>query len=174
MERHVRGGQAQLPAPIRHRFDRVCPRIRGRTLVGTGPSGPDPARGRRAHSRSECRDGNADRRGLRPTFSRSRPRGSVALDFVRRRGRRRRLGGRVRHHTSVALPFWLSDAVLISTQASLIALPAAPHPAWMERLRGAAWALVPVASICVVVGVIALAPGAADVLTYLALIATPL
>src|SRR3954451_22910330 len=81
---------------------------------------------------------------------------------------------RVRHHTSVALPFWLSDAVLITTQASLIALPAARHPAWMERLRGAAWALVPVASICIVVGVIALAPGAADVLTYMALIATPL
>src|SRR3954465_15415741 len=75
---------------------------------------------------------------------------------------------------TVTLPFWLSDAVLITTQASLIALPAARHPAWMERLRGAAWALVPVASICIVVGVIALAPGAADVLTYMALIATPL
>lgn len=74
----------------------------------------------------------------------------------------------------MALPFWLSDAVLISTQASLVALPAARHPAWMDRARGAAWALVPVASICLVIGGIALAPGTADVLTYLALLATPL
>jgi hypothetical protein len=74
----------------------------------------------------------------------------------------------------MTLPFWLSDAVLLTTQASLVALPGTPHPAALERLRGRAWALVPAGSIAVVIGGIALAPGAADVLTYLALIATPL
>ncbi|MEA2483160.1 MAG: hypothetical protein QOC55_1107 [Thermoleophilaceae bacterium] len=74
----------------------------------------------------------------------------------------------------MTLPFWLSDAVLISTQASLVALPAAPYPSVLERLRGAAWALVPAASIAVTIGVLAVAPGTADFLTWLALIATPL
>jgi hypothetical protein len=73
----------------------------------------------------------------------------------------------------VALPFWISDGVLISAQASLVALPAAAHPAALRRMRGAAYALIPAASIAVVIGVIALAPGTADVLTYLALLATP-
>jgi hypothetical protein len=74
----------------------------------------------------------------------------------------------------VSLPFWISDAVLITAQASLVALPAASHPAALRRLRGAAWALVPVASIAIVVAVLAAAPSAADFLTYLALLATPL
>jgi hypothetical protein len=74
----------------------------------------------------------------------------------------------------VTLPFWISDAVLITAQASLVALPAAPFPPALRRLRGAAWALVPAASIAIVIGVLAAAPDAADFLTYLALIATPL
>ena len=74
----------------------------------------------------------------------------------------------------MTLPFWISDAVLITAQASLVTLPAAPHPAALRRLRGVGWALVPAASIAVVVGVLAAAPGTADFLTYLALVATPL
>jgi hypothetical protein len=74
----------------------------------------------------------------------------------------------------VTLPFWLSDAVLIAVQAALVALPDAPHPRVLRRLRGAAWALVPALSIGVVIAWLALAPGAASFLTYLALIATPL
>jgi hypothetical protein len=74
----------------------------------------------------------------------------------------------------VTLPFWISDAALITAQASLVALPAAPFPDALRRLRGAAWALLPAASIAIVIGVLAAAPAAADFLTYLALIATPL
>jgi hypothetical protein len=74
----------------------------------------------------------------------------------------------------VTPPFWASDAVLIAVQAALVALPGAPHPRALRRLRGAAWALVPALSIGVVIAWLALAPGAADFLTYLALVATPL
>lgn len=74
----------------------------------------------------------------------------------------------------MALPFWFSDAVLLSTQASLVALPRAAPPPALRRLSRAGWALVPALSIAVVVAAIALAPGTADFLTYLALIATPL
>jgi hypothetical protein len=74
----------------------------------------------------------------------------------------------------VVLPFWISDAVLISVQASLVALPAAAHPAALRRLERAGWALVPAASIAGVIGVLALAPGTAGFLTYLALVATPI
>jgi hypothetical protein len=74
----------------------------------------------------------------------------------------------------VSLPFWISDAVLITAQASLVALPAAAHPVGLRRLRGAGWALVPVGSIAIVVAVLAAAPSTADFLTYLALVATPL
>jgi hypothetical protein len=74
----------------------------------------------------------------------------------------------------VSLPFWISDAVLITAQASLVALPAAPHPVALRRLHGAAWALVPAGSIAAVIAVLAADPGAADFLTYLALVATPL
>jgi hypothetical protein len=77
-------------------------------------------------------------------------------------------------YVRVTLAFWASDAVLISVQASLVALPAAPHPTALRRLRGAAWALVPAASIAGTIAILALAPGTADFLTYLALVATPL
>jgi hypothetical protein len=74
----------------------------------------------------------------------------------------------------VTLPFWISDAALLSAQASLVALPGVRHPPVLRRLRGAWWALVPALSIPVVVGAIALAPGTADFLTYLALVTTPI
>src|SRR3954451_18573045 len=76
--------------------------------------------------------------------------------------------------TVVTLPFWISDAVLIAVQAALVALPATQPPAALQRLRRAGWAVVPAASIVVVIGVLALEPGTADFFTYLALVATPL
>jgi hypothetical protein len=76
--------------------------------------------------------------------------------------------------TVVTLPFWISDAVLITVQASLIALAAAQPPRALRRLRRAGWAVVPALSIVLVIAVLALAPGTADFLTWLALIATPL
>jgi hypothetical protein len=74
----------------------------------------------------------------------------------------------------MALPFWLSDAVLLTAQASLIALPRAAPPPVLRRLSGAGWALVPAVSIAAVVAAIALDPATADVLTWLALVATPI
>jgi hypothetical protein len=74
----------------------------------------------------------------------------------------------------VTLPFAVSDAVLIGTQAALVALPHADPPQFVQRLARRGWALVPAASIAIVVGAIALAPGTADLLTWLALVATPL
>jgi hypothetical protein len=73
----------------------------------------------------------------------------------------------------VTLSFPVSDAVLIATQAALVALPAAPPPPALQRFRKGAWALVPALSIALVVGWLALDPGAAGFLTYLALVATP-
>jgi hypothetical protein len=73
----------------------------------------------------------------------------------------------------VALPFAISDGVLIATQATLVALPRSEPPTWLRRLSRAGWAVVPAASIGIVIAAIALAPGTADFLTWLALIATP-
>lgn len=59
-------------------------------------------------------------------------------------------------------------------QAALVALPAPrPRPAWVERLSSPWWALVPALSIAVVIGAIEVAPGSADALTYIALVAVP-
>jgi len=73
----------------------------------------------------------------------------------------------------VALPFAVSDAAVLAAQASLVALPCAAPPRELRRLARAGWALVPAGSIAIVIGAIALAPGTADALTWLALIATP-
>ena len=74
----------------------------------------------------------------------------------------------------MALPFWISDAGLLVVQAALVAGAATAPPAWLARMRGRAWALVPAGSIALVIGGIAAAPGLANVLTWLALVATPL
>lgn len=62
-------------------------------------------------------------------------------------------------------------------QAACVLLPAAGLPAWLARTRLAAlspaWTLVLPGSIVAVVGGIALLPGAADALTYVALVAIP-
>jgi len=75
--------------------------------------------------------------------------------------------------------FPVSEAsyALDAAQAACVLLPGAGLPAWLARTRWAAlsrwWALVIPASLVVCVGGIALAPGAADGFTYLALVAVP-
>ncbi|WP_036726279.1 hypothetical protein [Patulibacter minatonensis] len=71
------------------------------------------------------------------------------------------------------LPYSGWNAVLVAVQALLVALPAAGLPAFAHRFAGRAWSLVLPLSIAVVVGVLAVLPGAAVGLTWLALIATP-
>lgn len=69
--------------------------------------------------------------------------------------------------------FALANAVLISTQAGLVALPGRGVPAPLERFGGRAWALVLPLSIGIVVAAIALDPRVADGLTWLAFVAIP-
>ena len=64
--------------------------------------------------------------------------------------------------------------VLTLAQGACVALPAAGLPRWAERFRGGSWALIVPLSIVVVVGGIELAPGTADVLTWVALILVPI
>ncbi len=71
------------------------------------------------------------------------------------------------------MPYTSNSLWLNVTQAALVALPAAGLPWWGARFAGRSWWLVLPGSICVVVGGLALAPGAADALTWLALIAIP-
>lgn len=70
------------------------------------------------------------------------------------------------------MSFPISIAALSLFQAALVALPRARPPfAWMPQSPW--WAIVPAASIVVVVFGIEAAPGSADALTWLALIAVP-
>ncbi len=71
------------------------------------------------------------------------------------------------------LPFWLSIGILSLVQAALVALPRPFRADWIGRLGSSWWALLPPLSIVVVIGAVALAPGTADFLTYLALVAVP-
>jgi hypothetical protein len=74
----------------------------------------------------------------------------------------------------VALPFIPSDAGLLALQAGVVAAPRAlPRVRLFERLSGPAWALVPIASIVVVIFAIRYVSDTATGLTYLALIAVP-
>lgn len=77
----------------------------------------------------------------------------------------------------MGLGFWLSDALLLGVQATVVALPrsAAPHrlAVLIARLRGRGWALVPLGSIVAVVVAIRAANATADGLTWLALVAVP-
>jgi hypothetical protein len=74
----------------------------------------------------------------------------------------------------VALPFVVSDAGLLALQAGVVAAPrAAPRVALFERLGGRAWAIVPIASIVLVVFAIRYVSDTATGLTYLALVAVP-
>jgi hypothetical protein len=75
----------------------------------------------------------------------------------------------------VALPFIPSDAGLLALQAGVVA---APRPVAglpiLNRLHSRAWALVPIASIVIVVFAIRYVSDTATGLTYLALVAVPL
>jgi hypothetical protein len=74
----------------------------------------------------------------------------------------------------VALPFIPSDAALLALQAGVVAAPrAVDPPAWMRRLGGRGWAVVPIASIVVIVFAIRYVSDTATGLTYLALVAVP-
>ncbi|MBV9681944.1 MAG: hypothetical protein JO046_09140 [Solirubrobacterales bacterium] len=75
----------------------------------------------------------------------------------------------------MALPFIPSDAGLLALQAAVVAAPRAmPRPAWLRRLHGRGWGLVPIGSIVVVVFAIRYVSDTATGLTWLALIAVPL
>src|ERR1700750_3102791 len=69
--------------------------------------------------------------------------------------------------------FLVANAVLISTQAALVALPGEGIPAKLQRIGGRAWSLVLPLSIAVVVAAVALLPAVADALTWVSLIALP-
>jgi len=72
------------------------------------------------------------------------------------------------------VPFWLSISILGLVQATFVALPVPrPRPAWVERLRGPWWAVIPALSIVVVLGAIEASPSSADALTYIALVGVP-
>jgi hypothetical protein len=82
----------------------------------------------------------------------------------------------------VTLAFWVSDACLVGVQSALVALPCGRLPAGRGRVRlealarrlsGRGWALVPLASIVLVVAAIRAADATADGLAWLALIAVP-
>jgi hypothetical protein len=73
------------------------------------------------------------------------------------------------------LGFIPSDAAILVVQAATVAAPRRPpRPAWMERLSGPAWAIVPIASIVGCIFAIQWASGTAGGLTWLALIAVPI
>ena len=75
----------------------------------------------------------------------------------------------------MALPFVPSDAALLGLQAGVVAAPrAAPRLALFDRFQSRAWALVPIASIVLVIFAIRYVSDTATGLTYLALVAVPL
>jgi hypothetical protein len=74
----------------------------------------------------------------------------------------------------VALAFIPSDAALLALQAGVVAAPREPpRAAWLSRLNGPGWSLVPIGSIVVVIFAIRFVSDTATGLTYLALVAVP-
>ena len=71
------------------------------------------------------------------------------------------------------LPFAISIGVLSLAQAAVVALPAAHAWPASERLASSWWAIVLPGSVILVIAGIAIDPGIADLLTYLALAAVP-
>lgn len=72
------------------------------------------------------------------------------------------------------LPYSSSSALLDVVQAALVALPAAGLPVFLRPFAGRIWSLIMPVSIVAVVAGLAVLPGAAITLTWLALIAVPL
>ncbi len=74
----------------------------------------------------------------------------------------------------MSLPFIPSDAALVALQAGVVLAPRpAPEIPLLRRVRGRGWALVPLASMVVVVFAIRFVSDTAKGLTYLALVAVP-
>ncbi len=74
----------------------------------------------------------------------------------------------------MALGFIPSDAGLLLLQAGVVAAPRTPPRwGWIQRVRGRAWAIVPLASIVGVIFTIRYVSDTAQGLTYLALVAIP-
>ena len=71
------------------------------------------------------------------------------------------------------LPFWPSDAVLITVQAALVLGPRPAAPAFLHRLRTGAWAWILPISLGGTIALVAQFPGLAPAFTYLALVALP-
>src|SRR5919197_4546757 len=69
--------------------------------------------------------------------------------------------------------FAVSIARLSVVQAAVIALPGNPPRLPLDRMRSRWWAVVPPASIVIVIGLIALYASSADALSVLALVAVP-
>jgi hypothetical protein len=69
--------------------------------------------------------------------------------------------------------FAVSIVFLTLVQATIVALPGDAPSGLLDRVRSRWWALVPPASIIVVIGLIALYSSSADALSYLALVAVP-
>jgi hypothetical protein len=75
----------------------------------------------------------------------------------------------------MALGFIPSDAAVLCLQAGVVAAPRRPpEVAWIRRLSGPAWALIPIASIVGVIFAIRYMSGTATGLTWLALVAIPI
>jgi hypothetical protein len=75
----------------------------------------------------------------------------------------------------MTLGFIPSDAAILIVQAACVAAPRRPpRPAWMQRLSGPAWALIPIASIVGCIFAITYVSNTANGLTWLALIAVPI
>jgi hypothetical protein len=74
----------------------------------------------------------------------------------------------------VSLPFIPSDVAMLALQAGVVAAPRpVARPAILDRFESRAWALVPIASIVLVVFAIRYVSDTATGLTYLALVAVP-
>lgn len=69
--------------------------------------------------------------------------------------------------------FAVSIAFLSLVQAAVILLPRVARWDWLDRLRGRGWALVPAASIIVVIALVGVYASSADALSYLALVTVP-
>ncbi|HET8672288.1 MAG TPA: hypothetical protein VFL87_01530 [Thermoleophilaceae bacterium] len=73
----------------------------------------------------------------------------------------------------MTLPFAVSDVCLVAAQAATVAIPSARRIPLLEKFRSGWWALVPLASIVVVIFGIQAASQSANALTYLALVTVP-
>jgi hypothetical protein len=75
----------------------------------------------------------------------------------------------------MTLGFIPSDATILVVQAATVLAPRRPpRPAWMQRLSGPGWAIIPVASIIGCIFAITYVSDTASGLTWLALIAVPI